>query len=212
MLCVFWETYTAGAATSLASIPQSQVHAVIALNVLTKFSIVGLLAAGTAVVVTACEARANDGVGMMVCALPHEPESSPAPKAGHADLTGHTRLGKASFYAQSFTHRTMANGHRMNPRSDNAASRTLPLGTMAKVINLRTGQSAVVSIEDRGPYVQGRIVDLSPATARQIGITRHVGVAEVKIAPIAVPLPDGTLMTGSGAWRKPICRIKRAQS
>jgi len=95
----------------------------------------------------------------------------------------------------------------MNPQADNAASRTLPLGSTAKVINVQTGQSAIVSIEDRGPYVKGRILDLSPATARKIGITRRIGVADVKIAPIAVKLPDGSLKPGSGALHAPLCRV-----
>jgi rare lipoprotein A len=79
----------------------------------------------------------------------------------------------------------------MNPHGNNAASRTLPLGTVAKVTNVATGKSAIVKIEDRGPYIKGRIVDLSPATARKIGITKRIGVAKVVVAPIAVPLPDG---------------------
>jgi rare lipoprotein A len=100
----------------------------------------------------------------------------------------------------------MADGNTMDPRGLNAASRTLPLGTTAKVTNLATGQSAIVRIEDRGPYAKGRILDLSPATARQIGITRRDGVARVKVAPIAVPLPDGTTKVGSGLLR-PVCRV-----
>lgn len=84
----------------------------------------------------------------------------------------------------------------MKPQGNNAASKTLPLGTTAKVTNLETGQSAVVTIQDRGPYVKGRIVDLSPATAQKIGIEREDGVATVEVAPIAVPLPDGSVKPG----------------
>ena len=73
----------------------------------------------------------------------------------------------------------------MDPHGDNAASRTLPLGTRARVTNLQTGQSALVTIRDRGPYVRGRIVDLSPATARLVGITPGEGLAKVEVAPIA---------------------------
>lgn len=87
----------------------------------------------------------------------------------------------------------------MNPHGDNAASKTLPLGTTARVTNIATGQSAVVLIQDRGPYVKGRIVDLSPATARTIGITRDEGVAKVKVAPILVPLPGGGTKPGAAA-------------
>ena len=73
------------------------------------------------------------------------------------------------------------------------ASRTLPLGTVAKVTNVDTGKSAIVKIEDRGPYIKGRIVDLSPSTAHQIGLTRKLGVANVVVEPLSVPLPDGTI-------------------
>jgi rare lipoprotein A len=93
----------------------------------------------------------------------------------------------------------MADGTNMDPHADNAASRTLPLGTTAKVTNIETGQSAVVTIQDRGPYVRGRIVDLSPSTAHNIGITQKSGVAKVQVAPIAVPLPDGSMRPGVAA-------------
>jgi rare lipoprotein A len=112
------------------------------------------------------------------------------------DRSGHTRTGKASFYAKMFNGRTMADGTRMEPTANNAASRTLPLGTTAKVTNLQTGKTAVVTIRDRGPYVAGRIVDLSPATAREIGLDKRTGVTRVKIAPIAVPMPDGEIKLG----------------
>ena len=112
------------------------------------------------------------------------------------DLSGCKRTGIASFYADMFTGRKMADGTRMDPNADNAASRTLPLGTTAKVTNLETGQSAEVTIQDRGPYVKGRIIDLSPATARQIGLDRQDGIATVVVAPIEVPLPDGGVKRG----------------
>jgi rare lipoprotein A len=91
----------------------------------------------------------------------------------------------------------MADGTIMRPQGDNAASKTLPLGTTAKVTNLETGKSAVVTIRDRGPYIRGRIVDLSPATAKDIGIDHKNGVAKVEVAPIAVPLPDGGVKLGA---------------
>jgi rare lipoprotein A len=115
------------------------------------------------------------------------------------DRSGQKQVGKASFYARKFTGRKMADGTPMNPRDDNAASKTLPLGTTAKVTNLETGKSAEVTIQDRGPYVPGRIVDLSPSTAEEIGLTRKEGVAPVEVAPIAVPLPDGRTKPGAGA-------------
>jgi rare lipoprotein A len=112
------------------------------------------------------------------------------------DRSGRKRFGIASFYAKFFAGRKMADGTRMQPDGDNAASRTLPLGTTAKVTNLETGKSAVVTIRDRGPYIKGRIVDLSPATAQKIGLDRKTGVTEVAVAPIAVPQADGRLKAG----------------
>ena len=61
---------------------------------------------------------------------------------------------------------------------------------------METGKSAVVTIQDRGPHVKGRIVDLSPSTAQKIGIERDEGVAKVEVTPITVPLPDGSVKTG----------------
>jgi rare lipoprotein A len=159
-------------------------------------------------VATACSPR----VGTTVCSGLNGESLAPsanAPAAGQPDLSGRTRLGKGSFYARWFAHRQMADGNRMDPQGSNAASTTLPLGTTAKVTNLATGQSTVVSIEDRGPYVKGRIIDLSPGTARKIGITRHDGIAKVAVAPISVPLPDGTVKPGVAAPHATACRSTR---
>lgn len=109
---------------------------------------------------------------------------APAKKAGKVPAR---QVGKASFYADRFAGRKMADGRRMDPNDDNAASRTLPLGTKARVTNLDTGRSAIVTIEDRGPYVDGRIVDLSPATAQKIGLEKKQGLAPVEVVPIEVP-------------------------
>ena len=110
-----------------------------------------------------------------------------AKPAGTSSALPRRQVGKASFYADRFAGRKMANGRRMNPNDDNAASRTLPLGTKARVTNLETGRSAVVTIEDRGPYVDGRIVDLSPATAQKIGLEKKQGLAPVEVVPLQVP-------------------------
>jgi len=101
----------------------------------------------------------------------------------------------------------MADGARMNPRGNNAASRSLPLGTVAKVTDVATGKSAIVKIEDRGPYIKGRTLDLSPSTARKIGITPRIGVAQVVIEPIAVPLPDGRVKLGAAAQPDEFTRV-----
>ena len=125
-------------------------------------------------------------------------ERAAEPKQRKLDRSGRKQVGKASFYARRFAGRKMADGTPMRPGDDNAASKTLPLGTTARVTNLETGRSTVVTIQDRGPYVPGRIVDLSPRSAEEIGLTREEGVARVEVAPIAVPLPDGGVQAGEG--------------
>ncbi|HEY2463118.1 MAG TPA: septal ring lytic transglycosylase RlpA family protein [Steroidobacteraceae bacterium] len=125
------------------------------------------------------------------------------------DRSGKKRVGKASFYAPMFAGRKMADGTKMDPLDNNAASRTLPLGTTAKVTNLETGKSAFVTIQDRGPYVDGRIVDLSPATAREIGLSHRKGVARVEVSPLAVPLPNGGVKLGA-AGQAVLARNDRA--
>jgi rare lipoprotein A len=137
---------------------------------------------------------------MYATAAPSD-DTAPAPlvsaEASHAkpplDRSGDKQVGKASFYAARYAGKTMADGTPMQLHSNNAASTTLPLGTTAKVTNLETGRSAVVRIRDRGPYVKGRIVDLSPSTARKIGISRKQGLAKVEVAPLTIPLADGTV-------------------
>ena len=119
-------------------------------------------------------------------------------KATPPDRTGKKRVGKASYYYPMFNGRKMANGQRFDASGANAASRTLPLGTIARVTNLANGKSAIVAIHDRGPYVADRIVDLSPKTAEAIGIKQQ-GVARVEVAPIAVPLPDGRVLVGDSS-------------
>src|SRR5882757_7649610 len=87
--------------------------------------------------------------------LRNTPEARAAEKVKHhePDFSAKKRMGTASFYAKQFAGKTMADGAPMDLGGDNAASKTLPLGTTAKVTNLETGKSAVVTIQDRGPYV-----------------------------------------------------------
>lgn len=118
--------------------------------------------------------------------------------AGHLDVSGRNVAGKASYYAPFFTNRTMADGRRMNPNTNIAASKTLPLGTVAAVTNLDNGKTATVRIEDRGPYVNGRVVDLAPKVARNLHMTGK-GVVPVVVKPITIPKPDGLVALGAGA-------------
>jgi len=88
--------------------------------------------------------------------------------------------GIASVYGNGdgYAWRKTANGERMNPRALTAAHRTLPFGTRVSVLNRRNGKSVVVRISDRGPFVRGRVIDLTPAGARAIGLS---GLAPVKV-------------------------------
>ncbi len=127
---------------------------------------------------------------------------------GAAACTRSTAECTAADTAQSPTRSGVAGTTTAGPdlsgsaRTSNAASKTLPLGTTAKVTNLETGLSAVVTIQDRGPHVKGRIIDLSPATARDIGLDRQDGIATVVVAPIEVPLPDGSVKQDAAASDK----------
>lgn len=116
-------------------------------------------------------------------------------RATPPDRSGKKRIGIASYYHRMFSGRKMADGNLFDPNGINAASKTLPLGTFAVVTNLHNNKSVVVRIQDRGPYVDGRIVDLSPRVAEEIGIT-HKGLGKVEVTPITVPMPDGTLRVG----------------
>lgn len=146
---------------------------------------------------------------MSCCVSPAFPAESPpstqtaqespkaaAPKA--LDRSGKTRKGKVSYYGREFYRKKMADGTPMNPQSNSAASKTLPLGTKARVTNLDNGKSEVVEIRDRGPYVKNRIVDVSPKTADNLDLKKS-GVARVEVKPLEVPQPDGSVKPGAGA-------------
>jgi rare lipoprotein A len=108
---------------------------------------------------------------------------APVPQAKEVAPAGKpatTQIGTASWYGPGFHGRETASGETFNQHALTAAHRTLPLGTKAKVTDLETGQSVQVKINDRGPYVPGRHLDLSQAAAKQIGLTKK-GVAKVKI-------------------------------
>lgn len=134
--------------------------------------------------------------------VPAAPASQPSKAKPKLDRSGDTQVGKASIYSHKFANKKMADGNKMDPHDDNAASKTLPLGTKARVTNLETGKSTEVTIQDRGPHVKGRIVDLSPAKAKEIGLTLKEGVAKVEVSPIEVPMPDGSVKLGEGAESK----------
>ncbi len=91
-----------------------------------------------------------------------------------------TQTGYASYYADEFHGRRTACGEIYDRNGYTAAHRSLPCGTIVKVVNLENGKSVVVRINDRGPFVRGRIIDLSYAAAKKIGMIRK-GVVKVRI-------------------------------
>ena len=111
-------------------------------------------------------------------------ERSPSSQAAKPDTHRPTQEGEASFYAKDLAGRRTATGERLKLNDMTAASRTLPLGTQAQVTNKETGQSAKVRINDRGPYVGGRVIDLTPKAAKHVGIEPDDGVAPVSVQPI----------------------------
>ena len=98
---------------------------------------------------------------------------------------GEQQLGDASYYGPEFTGRRMANGRRFDPGSISVAHRTLPFGTKVLVTHLGNGRSAMATVEDRGPFIRGRIIDLSPRLAERLGM-RQQGVAAVEVQPVEV--------------------------
>ena len=97
--------------------------------------------------------------------------------------TTSSQTGQASYYGYGAGSQT-ASGARFNPNAMTAAHRTLPFGTKVRVTNKRNGKTVIVTINDRGPFIRGRIIDLSTAAAGVIGM-RSAGVAPVLVERIA---------------------------
>ena len=106
-----------------------------------------------------------------------------------------TETGQASWYGPPYHNRRGSNGEVYNMHAMTAAHRTLPLGSIVRVTNLKTGHAALVRITDRGPFIPGRVLDLSLAAARKLDVYQP-GVAEVKVDVMQTPVP---LETG-GKW------------
>jgi rare lipoprotein A len=93
------------------------------------------------------------------------------------------KSGMASIYGNGdgYAGKRTASGERMNPHALTAAHRSLPFGSRVRVTNRKNGRSAVVRISDRGPFIRGRIIDLTPAAARVLGFS---GVAPVAVTRV----------------------------
>lgn len=106
-----------------------------------------------------------------------------------------TQEGLATWYTAPYKGRKSANGQVFDDYAMTAAHRTLPMGSLVEVTNLRTGQSAVMRITDRGPFVEGRMLDLTMASAKAIGIYR-IGMSEVRMDVYQTPKP----IAQGGRW------------
>jgi rare lipoprotein A len=112
---------------------------------------------------------------MSVVRLRPPERSEPVKLASLAATSG--SHGRASFYSEGYQ---TASGERFDPHELTAAHRTLPFGTRLQVTNVATGKSVTVRVNDRGPFVKGRVVDVSYSAAQALGMV-HAGVADVKV-------------------------------
>jgi rare lipoprotein A len=126
----------------------------------------------------------------------HQPTSDlaePTVPVGSIPLSSET--GMASWYGPPYHTRRGSNGEIYNMHAMTAAHRTLPLGSIVRVTNLKTNHSALVRITDRGPFIPGRVIDLSLAAARKLDIYQP-GVAEVRVEVLQSPAP----LVAGGKW------------
>lgn len=117
---------------------------------------------------------------LTVSAAAQEVEVTESPVA---DIVDETEIGSgmASYYGKELAGNRTASGERFDPGELTAAHRSLPFGSMVRVTNTSNGDSVIVRINDRGPFSHGRVIDVSTAAAREIGMHRS-GTARVKLA------------------------------
>ena len=118
-----------------------------------------------------------------------------------------TQIGIASWYGTPYHNRRAANGERYDMDQMTAAHRTLPMNSIVRVTNLKTGHSAVVRITDRGPFVGERMLDLSLAAAKAVDVWRP-GTAEVKMEVLETPAP----INSGGKWAVQIGAFNTVQA
>jgi rare lipoprotein A (peptidoglycan hydrolase) len=142
-------------------------------------------------------AAASDGA-MASSSSPARPHTV----AGRGDPASHHGRGVASFYAPQRGCKKTANGEVFNPRLATAASKTLPLPSRVEVTNLENGRKTRVRVNDRGPYVRSRILDVSPAAAKRLGFSDRQ-VAKVDVRYLG---PAPTVAAADQSQHPPGCR------
>jgi rare lipoprotein A len=105
------------------------------------------------------------------------------------------QTGIASWYGAPYHNRRGSNGEIYDMHAMTAAHRTFPLGSIARVTNVESGESVIVRITDRGPFIEGRVIDLSRAAAEKIGLIRK-GTGEVRVELLKSPQP----LDAGGKW------------
>jgi len=132
-------------------------------------------------------------------ATPQPPATEPAPNSDEAIVASrqpiYSEEGMASWYGPNYHAHRGANGQVYDQNGISAAHRTLPMGSLIKVTNLQTGQTAIMRITDRGPFVPDRVIDLSVTAAKEVGVWRP-GTARVRIDVYDTPHPIAT----GGRW------------
>lgn len=114
-----------------------------------------------------------------------------------ADAPNYDEVGYASWYGEDHDGKPTANGESFRPGAISAAHKTLPLPSYVEVTALDTGRTILVRVNDRGPFVQGRIIDLSSAAAAQLGIRRN-GIAPVRVRRVHPPEQERALLRSGG--------------
>lgn len=137
-----------------------------------------------------------------------QPEAPEAPNAeAPRGRILYSEVGLASWYGPKFDGHRGANGKVYDEHAMTAAHRTLPLGSLIRVTDLANGRSAMMRVTDRGPFVPGRILDLSRAAANRLGMLRS-GVARVRLDVYETPEP----IEGGGRWCVQIGAFLRAST
>jgi rare lipoprotein A len=126
---------------------------------------------------------------------PPEPSLTPEVEVTPGNKSIQVETGIASWYGAPYHNRRGSNGEVYDMNAMTAAHRTLPLGSIVRVTNTASGKSAVVRITDRGPFIQGRLIDLSQAAAKQIGLVQK-GTGRVRVEVVKTPQP----IESGGRW------------
>lgn len=144
-------------------------------------------AVGAALLLSACAGPMPRRAGYdRACGCWGGSSKSPGASASSATKTesGTSSKGLASFYAEDFDGKPTASGEAFSSSARTAAHRTWSFGTRVKVTSTKSGKSTEVRINDRGPHVEGRIIDLSKAAAEEIGlVSEGVGEVELEVLP-----------------------------